>query len=302
MKSPEPHITVKRPGLIALALLIGLAAVSTAASDNRSSRTLRTMARAYVAFGQYDKAHLLATQALARAQTHADPDELAMCLIDLGTVCQYQDKLDTARQMLAAGIAIQKQAPLTNPYIAHTLRMLSSVYRRLQQYENARTTLDEAITIMLDQHTPEDPALAFFRAEQARLLADLGDIDRAANLCRQALSAVESLYGPEHLCTAGLAQEMAALDLKQGRFDEAQTRIDQTIRIRQRYHGPRHTATIDAILLKAQICRAAGDFAASEQQIAAALAAAAAIRDPVRLSQLHHQAAQIRNNVHIAKL
>jgi hypothetical protein len=56
-----------------------------------SSKTLRSMARVYMAYGEYAKAQPLAEKALTSAKReHSSDYELAMCLIDLATLYKNQ--------------------------------------------------------------------------------------------------------------------------------------------------------------------------------------------------------------------
>jgi len=294
----------KLPSILALMVLCLVVSPPLGASTSRraSSRTLRSTARIYMAFGNYEKAYSLASEALVRAQEANVPEsELAMCLIDLGTVYQYQEQFDRAQAMLAAGIAVQKRLPETNPWMAHTLRMLSSVHRRQHQYEQAQTLLDEAVS-MLDDRSPCDPSLVLFRGEQGRLFLDQGRLSEAQDIYGGALADIESVYGTGHLCTAGIYEDVAELDLRQGRFGDARARIEKTIRIRERYYGQGRPELISAWLMKARICRAAGDISASEQSISKALAVAAAIKDPVRQSHIHRQASDVRSAMQLASL
>ncbi|MBE0536113.1 MAG: tetratricopeptide repeat protein [Phycisphaerae bacterium] len=303
-KNLRKHAKNSLSGLaFALLLCLHLPAEAAQPQKTTSTRTLRSMARAHMAFNRYDKAEILAKTALTHAKTHKTDDaELAMCLIDLGTVYQYQDKLAESEQMLTAGIALQKANPDKNPWIAYTLRMLSSVNRRMHRYEQAQALLDEALTIMLDDHPADDPKLALFHTEQAKLLTDQNRLDEAYTLYSKALTAVEAAYGQSHLCTANVYEDIAALDLKSGRCDEAVSRIDRTIYIRQNYYGPNHPAIIPAWLLKAQIRQSQGDPSGRELNLQKALAAATSIKDPVQLATLHRRASEIRKDTQLAKL
>ena len=65
-----------------------------------SCKTLRAMARIYMAYGEYTKAQPLAEQALTLAKNKGESDsELSMCLIDLATLYKSQDKLLEAENM-----------------------------------------------------------------------------------------------------------------------------------------------------------------------------------------------------------
>lgn len=286
-----------------LCLYLQLAVGTAGASSTPSSRTLRSMARVYIAFGRYEKAQTLAQQALSQAKKqNRQDDELAMCFIDLGTVYQYQDRFQSACEMLEKGIEIQKNLPENNPYIAYTLRMLGAVYRRQQQYLKAQQILDEAIEIMLSTNQPGDPALSLFHTEQAKLFTETGQLEKANDIYINALDIIKETYGNEHLCTANVLEDAAKLDLKRNRLDDAKTRIETTIRIRRKYYGNDHHTLVSAWLTKAQIARALGDIIDSEKNIQNALKAAGKIDNPIALATLHRNVEQIRSDAQLAKL
>ena len=261
------------------------------------------MARINMAFGRYGKAQTFAQQALGRAKEQKlQDDELAMCFIDLGTVYQYQDRLQSACDMLEKGIQIQKNLPDENPYIAYTLRMLASVYRKQQQYDKSQRILDEAIEIMLRTNQPGDSALSLFRTEQAKLFAETGQLEKAYDIYANEIEIVEIMYGSGHLCTANVLEDAAKLDLKLKRFDDAKKRIETTIRIRQKYYGNDHHTLVSAWLTKAQVTRALGDVVDSERSIRNAINAAGKIDNPVKIATLHRNVAQIRSYGQLAKL
>ena len=70
------------------------------AGKNNSCKVLRSMARVYMAGGDYAKAQPLAENALtlARKNDNSDP-ELCLCLIDLAYLYKNQGKFDDAESM-----------------------------------------------------------------------------------------------------------------------------------------------------------------------------------------------------------
>ena len=85
--------------------------LSAGKKPSSSSKTLRSMARVYMAYGEYAKAQPLAEQALTLAKRNGAPNsELAMCLIDLATLYKSQDKLSDAEKMCKLGLKLQKKA------------------------------------------------------------------------------------------------------------------------------------------------------------------------------------------------
>ena len=114
------HVTRKSKTLF-LVLALGLVLLNLSTADAKpwrgkkspSSRTLRSMARVYMAYGEYAKAQPLAEKALTLAKRKGTSDsELAMCLIDLATLYKNQGKLVDAEKMCELGLKLQKKGPL----------------------------------------------------------------------------------------------------------------------------------------------------------------------------------------------
>ena len=97
-----------------------------------SSRKLRSMARVYMAYGEYGKAQPLLEQALASAKKINIPDyESAMCLIDIACLYNKQNKLTDAEESCEQGLELQQKFLYEkHPHIAYTLRILSSIYMK----------------------------------------------------------------------------------------------------------------------------------------------------------------------------
>ena len=75
-----------------------------------SSKTLRSMARVYMAYGEYAKAQPLAEKALTLAKRKdTSNSELAMCLIDLATLYNYQGDLAEAETVCKLGLQLQEK-------------------------------------------------------------------------------------------------------------------------------------------------------------------------------------------------
>ncbi|MHC4159858.1 MAG: tetratricopeptide repeat protein, partial [Planctomycetota bacterium] len=175
-KDKTNRLTKKRKTLF-LALVFGLALLMGSTADgkprlgkkNLPCKTLRSMARVYMAFGDYTKALTLAEQALtmARAKNVSD-SELALCVIDLAYIYDNQGRLSEAEKMCELGLKLQQKAYYEkHPYIAYTLRTLSSIYQKQGKYRDARLVLERAIAIMLDSHSADDKAMAPFKVEVA---------------------------------------------------------------------------------------------------------------------------------------
>lgn len=236
---------------------------------SHSTKTLRTMARVYMAFGEYAKAQPLAEKALITAKIRGESDsELALCLIDLATLYKYQNKLADAEKVCELGLKLQEKTLYENhPYVAYTLRISGSIYLGQGKYRQARSAMDKAMAIMLESHTENDKALAPFWVDIACILVAQGDFKEAESYYNKAMALINSSYGPDHLYTANVLGGVAKLYMLQGRYDEAEELIDRTIATQERIYGRDHHLVAPSWLTKAKVCRAKGDYVRSEKLI-----------------------------------
>ena len=168
--------------IIVLLLGVLVAPVYASRRDRQmSTKTLRSMARAYMAFGKYEKAHSFASLALQQSRLQeTDAGEMALCLIDMGTVCGYEGLLTQARRRLEEGVIFQKKALFDDhPYVAHTLRMLSDIHLRQGDLEQAEAVLSQAVSIMLSHCDLQSKEMAPFILESANLQFEKGNLGQA---------------------------------------------------------------------------------------------------------------------------
>jgi tetratricopeptide (TPR) repeat protein len=262
-----------------------------------STATLRSMARLYMAYGNYDKAQAAAQLALAQAEAgHIEGEELALCLIDLGTVYGYQDMLEESESMLSKGVQIQKKAVGNHPYVAYTLQMLCDVYRREGQYSRAQDTLNEALSIMAAFHNQQDREMLPFAASSAKLMTAQGQVAGADALYAQILDRTLSSYGPAHLQTAAILAGFAEAQLLEGKTDEALGKINRAIEIQEIHFGHDHQMLVPAWLTRARICRAAGNTADAETWLDKAIRVTQLQNNIVALARVYEKVNAIRTD------
>ncbi len=240
-----------------------------------STKTLRSMARVYMAYGEYEKAQPLAEKALTLAKAEGASDsELAMCFIDLATLYSYQGKLVNAEEMCKVGLGLQKKTLYKNhPHLAYTLRTLSSIYYEQGEYSQANSALDEAVVIMLDIHAPEDRAMAPFYVDIAKTFVAQNNLEQAESYYQKAMPLINTSYGPNHLYTANVLAEIAKLYTLQQKYVEAEELIDRAIAVQEKVYGPNHHLISSSWMTKAKICQEKGEFSLAEQLINKSLAA-----------------------------
>ena len=247
---------------------------SDASGKCPSSKTLRSMARVYMAYGEYAKAQPLAEKALTLAKTkEAQDSELAMCFIDLSILYNYQGKLVDAEEMCKSGLNLQKKTLYKNhPYLAYTLRTLSSIYYEQGEYSKAKSALDEAVVIMLDIHSTDDKAMAPFFVDMAKILVAQDNLEQAESYYQKAMLLIDTSYGPNHLYTANVLADIAKLYTLQERYAEAEELINRAIAVQEKTYGSNHHLISASWLTKAKICQEKGDFVQAEQLINKSLA------------------------------
>jgi tetratricopeptide (TPR) repeat protein len=270
--------------------------------QNLSSKTLRSMARIYLVYGQYDKAQRAARLALEKAQaTPGDTEEMGMCLIDLGTVYSQQGMLTEAEQMLCRGVKYQAQALTdSHPYVAHTYRMICDVQRRQGKLDLARRSLTDAVAIMLESHTAESREMAPFYHESAKLLCAQRAYELSLATYEKALNLTEKQFGAGHLMTASVLIGVADLQIERGDAASAQAAINRAIEIQDRYYQNGHPQQVDAWLVKARLCRMQGDFTGSEAFIARAVRVTSQGRNVVAMAALHERINRLRTEGQVA--
>lgn len=263
---------------------------------NLPCKTLRSMARVYMAYGEYAKAQPLAELALTLAKRKGACDsELAMCRIDLAVLYKNQNKLLDAEKMCKLGLKLQKKALYEkHPYVAYTFRTLGSIYQEQGKYDKAKSALDEAMAIMLDSHTENDKALVPFWVDIAGLLVAKRDFEEAEGYYHRAMTLINISYGPDHLYTANVLGSVARLYMLQGRYNKAEELIDRAIATQEKIYGPDHHLIAESWLTKARVCHAKGNYVHSEKLIKKALASVRKTGNMAIYTKLERRVREIR--------
>jgi len=289
--------------IIVLLLSVLVSPVYAGRRDKRTStKTLRSMARAYMAFGKYEKAHSFAVQALQQGRSQkTDAGEMALCLIDMGTVCSYEGLLTQARHCLEEGVEIQKRALFgDHPYVAHTLRMLSDVCLRQGNLEQAETVLSQAVGIMLNHCDLQSKEMAPFILESANLQFGKGDLEEAHDNYQMALDIYEQSYGSQHLMTANVLEKMARLHIVRNDTEQAAQMLSQSLKIKTRIYGRYHPRLIDSWLSMARLCKQQGEIERCEYYLTKSTETVSNTRNAVTMARVYEQVNQIRKQGLIA--
>jgi len=307
LKAAQPQRKGKKNTFVVIAvfaLLICMSGVLSGKeiSSGNSCRTLRCMARIYVSCGEYTKALPLAEKALNLAETNKVSDsELSSCLIDLAWVYKAQMQFEKAQQACERGLELQKKAYYENhPYVAYTLRILSSIYQGQGDYQKARDSLYQAMVIMLENHPADEQVIAPFKVDIAKLLVAQGNLAEAETYYLSALDLINKSYGPDHLYTAGVNGDLAKLYVLQGKYDKAEPLITQTLAVQEKIYGPDHHLIAPSWLTKAKVCQVTGNYAQAESLINKALVAIEKTGNAVAFAKLEQSVEEIRASRQVA--
>lgn len=260
--------------------------------------TLRTMARVYMAYGQYDKAEPLVQQAFAVAEKNNLPDDQRLlCITDLAYIYCNTGKLEQAELKCAEGLQLLGQIyGDVHPHAAYILRTLAAVYQRQTRYDLAQSALEQAMDIMQKTIGLADPrAVAPFQIDLANLFIQQARYDEAESYFDKALPAVSNTFGPEHLYTANLLGNIAKLYVLQGRYSQAEMLITQAVSVQEKVYGPSNYLVAPSWLTMANVCWAKGDFTRAEKLIQKALTAVEKTGNVTEMVLLQQQVVQIRS-------
>jgi tetratricopeptide (TPR) repeat protein len=259
--------------VVIILFILALICVRSAHGADKSAvcqpKTMQALARICMAKGEYDKAESLIEKALSAV--NKDEDKSA-CLIDLAWVYKNQGRLEQAGQSCLLGMQLQQQVYYADhPYVAYTLRILGSIYLLQSDFGRADESFDKAIAIIRKYHSAQDPVVASFEIDAARLLVAEGKFAQAEEKYEGAVRVIIDYYGPDHLYTAGVMSDVAKLYYLQGRFDEAQAVLDYSLDIQRNTYSSDNRQLIGNQLAMAKILRARGNLEQAKHLLTDAL-------------------------------
>ncbi len=238
-------------------------------NKNSSCKLYRIMARSYMAYGEYGKALPLAENALTMVlQQKNSAEELANCLGDLAFIYSNTERLSEAETFCLLSIALQKQIYYErHPYVAYSLRTLSTIYQAEGKFQQAEEAIKQAIDIMTDSHPAGEAVFAPFEVDYAKLLTAEGKFQEAERYYDKAMKLINQTYGSDHLYSATVLAGIAELYTQQNRYDEAEPLINTSQAIQEKYYGRENHLIAPAYLTKAAICRARGNSSQADEFI-----------------------------------
>jgi tetratricopeptide (TPR) repeat protein len=240
----------------------------------KTSKTLRSLVRVYMAYGQYDKAEPLAEKALNMAKSKNDNDlEISSCYGDLAYLYKNLGKLYQAERVCKKSLELQKRVYFgTHPYVAYTLKTLCSIYRKQYKFDAAKESMDQALKIMLDTHSPNEQSMSPFYVELAKIYTGQKKYDLAEKYYNKSLDMIYKSYGPGHIYTAGVLNSAAEFYLICGKTTKARSLVNKAISIQEKTYGDSHYLIVPSWLTLASIDHSEGNNKAAKNIINRAIA------------------------------
>ncbi len=261
-----------------------------------SSKTLKSMSRSYMAYKLFSKARPYAEAALKQAGNEGNQKQRAICNIDLAMIYQNLDMYEKAEKAYKKGIGMQKKALYQDhPYVAYSMRELSSLYFEQGLYAEAEDILNKSIKIMLKSHDEKSKTLIPFKLKKTKILAASGKKEKSKNCLKKLILEINTNYNSKHLYTATLLSDVSECQLLLGDINRAETHIDKVIAIRENICGKKSHLNASAIMAKAEINRLKGNHAMTDKLIDRALKLASVADDVSVIKKIKDDARKIRS-------
>jgi serine/threonine-protein kinase len=193
--------------------------------------TLHDFGRLYSYMARFEEGRAMLEEALAirREKLGEESVEVARTLEYLGSLLRSQGDFAAAVESLDRALALYRRVEGAGSNdLARTLNALGLARWRLGDLEAARRALAESLTLYRalmssGQYT------AIVEKNLGKLLVELGELDEAERLVRNAAETTWALYGEDSLQSSRALWALAGVELARGRRDDAEAHLRRTI-------------------------------------------------------------------------
>jgi len=207
MKKCENYKNNVRVGLSVIFITMMAFSSSAMAKQKPSAKGLKSMARIYMAGGNYEKAKVYSARALSAARDGSQTSLLAGCLMDMAWVELHLGNLLKARSLATEGINRQIATyGASHRYVATSLRTLASIDKEMGNYDKAIGSLLSSMKIMKQQSG--------------------GELEKASLEYESAFEIIRKVYGPNHIFAANTASRVARFYASIGEYGKAKQLLD----------------------------------------------------------------------------
>ncbi len=268
---------MRRPGPIALAVLLALASLSGCAATKalKQADALAAKAVALKEAGDPKAALEPAGQALELREQHLGPEEAAVAdsLNQVANLLELTGELDTAAVMLERCLVIRReQLGPDHPDVGRALNDLGNVRYRQGKYDLAEQRYREALEIREATLGPDHRAVSDSLDDLGWLLKTVGRYDEARTAHQRALAIRRAALGPDHPDTAQVMANLGDLYFRTGDFARSRALQFEALGIREAALGPDHLRVAVSLNNIGELERETGDLVAARRAYERALA------------------------------
>jgi serine/threonine protein kinase/Tfp pilus assembly protein PilF len=251
-------------------------ALQLQAQTGKGSRVdaLLELGRARIGAGDLTAAEAPLQQALHLAQKDAGARSLESghALWALGILRYQQGQLGDAKDLYLRSLGILESTHAPETDVSHVLSDLAGVYMWEHQWDLAKQTHERALEIDRRLLGDNDPRVAIRLNNLAIVAQNMGDLQQAESLYRDAIRRNEQTYGERHPETAAAKGNYGLLLQREGRLAEAETLLRGALEVRLSLYGPDHYMVGYSRVSLAILQHDKGDLAGAESEFRQALA------------------------------
>ncbi|MEE4271442.1 MAG: serine/threonine-protein kinase [Thermoanaerobaculales bacterium] len=208
---------------------------------------VQSAVNARIATVERDRAR--AAEERARVEAHTS-EKVSSFLVDLFRVADPSESRGadvTARELLDRGAAQLDAGLADEPATrARLLKTVGEVYTNLGEYDEAAELLAESVGVLRSED-PSSPELPATLNELAKVRFDLGDIETADRLSREALAAARRSFQGDHRQTAMALNNLGWLAFEETRLADAERYHREALAMRTRLHGDEHDEVAESL-------------------------------------------------------
>jgi len=264
-------------------------------SHPNTRAAMNDLARVLKDQGKLTEAEQLCQNALNCKTQLGHSDTLAL-MVEIASLLQNQQgKLDEAELLLKRALAKRRQLSNSHPDTIECVKKLAKLLQIQGKLVEAEPLFREALVSARRRDTlelesakkplPIHPETLTLINDLASLLQDLGRLDQAKPLFKEALDGARKRHGNLHPTTLSAIQNLASLRQKQGKkLEKAELLFQEALTLLQDRLGNHHLVTLNAMDNLASVLKDQGKFSEAERVYQEALEGRRALNPPETIS------------------
>lgn len=206
------------------------------------------------------------------AQSSRPSEDLSSALVGLTGLLARKGDRAGAQDASERALAEQRRALGRTRQLAYALMTAADRQQAAGEWNAARASIEEALQIYTRELVAGHPRIAHSQVALAEVLVEYGEMQAAQELLAPALASDSSLV------RASARQVAAKVAYAQGDLARAAQFAAESLELRQGLFVAPHPELVEALVLRAQIARAAGELGPAGRTYSAALEQANSLR------------------------